>query len=408
MISPVGPDGPPPFARERKSMSGILRRCAALLASAALTGALVSAPAADADDFSRVDRDPVEGAALVLADGREVDTALFSLRVADEASVRAYAARVEEEVRPRTAYVESAWSDNPGWTGSDPSPAPADRANWIVSHSYPAVDLGLLSQVTGLVQLDEAGAIAATQAALWHVLEGAEPDRSANDLAVVALYEFLVAGSGTAADHTTARSLELSPSHVEEVAPDEPLGPLTVHSSAADPVQVSVRGAPAAWLVDGAGDQVTQADDGAELFLDVDPSVPAGVVTLHLLGQDVSLPEGRLFTGRDGVRTQPLITAEEVSATSSASATLTWHPEQTAEPSPEETPEPAPSEEPPALGEAPDEAPTGVETPAGADDRIPGEGLARTGTWLSGLLIIAGALVVSGLLILVLGRKRRG
>ena len=389
-------------------MSRILRRCAALLSSAALTGALVGAPAADADDFSRVDRDPVEGAALVLADGHRADTALFSLRVADETSVRAYAAQVDEEVRPRTAYVESAWSDNPGWTGTDQAPDPADRANWIVSHSYPTVDLPLLTQLTGLVQLDERQAIAGTQAALWHVLDGAEPDRLANDLVVVALYEFLVAGSETASDNATTRSVEVAPSHMEAVAPDAPLGPLAVNSAGTDPVQVSVRGAPASWLVNADGEQVTQASDGDELFLDVDPSVPAGVVTLHVLGQDVPLPEGRLFSGRDGVRTQPLVTAEEVSATSSTTATFTWHPEQTAEPSSEEPPEPTPTEAPPALGEAPDDAPTEVATPPEADDRIPGDGLARTGTWLSGLLIIAGALVVSGLLILVLGRKRRG
>ncbi|MFD3686562.1 thioester domain-containing protein [Nocardiopsis sp. NPDC058631] len=389
-------------------MSGILLRCAVLLSSAALTGVLVSAPAADADEFSRVDRDPVEGASLVLADGHEADTALFSLRVADQASVRAYAAQADEEVRPRTAYVESAWSDNPGWTGAGQGADPADRANWIVSHSYPTVDLPLLTRVTGLVQLDERQAIAGTQAALWHVLDGAEPDPLANDLAVVALYEFLVAGSEAATGNATTRSVEVSPSHVEAVAPDAPLGPLTVNSAGPDPAQVSVRGAPASWLVDGDGDQVTQASDGDELFLDVDPSVPAGVVTLHVLGLDVPLPEGRLFTGRDGVRTQPLVTAEEVAATSSTTATITWHPEQTAEPSSEETLEPTPTEAPPARGEAPDDGPTEVATPAGADDRIPEDGLARTGTWLSGLLIIAGALVVSGLLILVLGRQRRG
>lgn len=388
-------------------MSGILRRCAALLSSAALSGVLVSAPAADADDFSRVDRDPIGGAPLVLADGSEADTALFSLRVGDESSVRAYAARTDEEVRPRTAYVESAWSDSPAWAEAEEGAGPADRAHWIVSHSYPNVDLPLVTEATGLLQLDERQAIAGTQAALWHVLDGVEPDRSANDLVVLALYEYLVAGSATAADNATARSLELSPSHVEAVAPDAPLGPLTVNSAGSDPVRVSVRGAPASWLVDADGDQVTQALDGGELFLDVDPSVPAGVVTLHVQGQDVPLEEGRLFTGRDGVRTQPLVTAEEVSGTSSTTATLTWHPEQTAEPSAEEPSPTAPREQPPALGEVPDADPTASATPVEEGDRIPGEGLALTGTWLSGLLIIAGALVVSGLLILVLGRKKR-
>ncbi|WP_150237366.1 thioester domain-containing protein [Nocardiopsis quinghaiensis] len=390
-------------------MSGILRRCAALLSSAALVGTLVGVPAASADDFSRVDRDPVTGAVLVLADGREVGTALFSLRVAAQDSVRAYTAASDEEVFPQAAYVESTWSDSPQWTETPHETDPPDRANWIVSHSYPTVDLPALTERADLSQLDESQAIAGTQAALWHVLDGAEPDREANDATVVALYDHLVEGSAAAVDSTVSRSLDVTPAHVEAIDPGEPLGPLTVHSSGSDPVKVSVRGAPVSWLVDGDGEQVAQAYDGDELFLEVDPSVPAGVATLHARGQGVPLPEGRLFTGRDGVRTRPLVTAEAGTATSSATATFTWHPEQTGESSPEGTPGPVPEEESPSLGEADQEATPEEGThqePPEAEDRIPEDGLAHTGTWLSGLLVIAGALVVSGLLILLLGRRR--
>lgn len=388
-------------------MSGILRRCAALLSSSALVGTLIGAPAADADDFSRVDRDPVEGAVLVLDDGREVGTALFSLRVAEHSSVRAYTVTADEEVHPYAAYVESEWSDSPEWTETPGETDPADRANWIVSHSYPAVDLASLPEGEDLSQLDEARAIAGTQAALWRVLNGVEPDPDANDPAVVALYDHLVQGSADAADNTASRSLDVSPSHVEAVAPEEPLGPLTVYSSGAEPVSVSVRGAPASWLVGGDGEQVTQVGDGEQVFLDVDPEVPAGVATLHLHGRDFPLPQGRLFTGRDGVRTRPLVTAEAGSATSSAAATFTWHPEQTEEPVAGESPGPVPEEELPSPEEATQEEVPAEEVSPPAEDRIPEDDLALTGTWLSGLLVIAGALVVSGLIILVLGRKRR-
>ncbi|WP_435110062.1 thioester domain-containing protein [Nocardiopsis synnemataformans] len=388
-------------------MSGILRRYAALLSASALIGTLLGAPAASADDFSRVDRDPVAGALLVLADGREVDTALFSLRVAEHASVRAYTVTADEEVQPYAAYVESAWSDVPEWTETPQETDPADRAHWIVSHSYPAVGMESLLEGSDLSQLDEARAIAGTQAALWHVLEGVQPDPAANDPAVMALYGHLLEGSASAADNTSSRSLAVSPSHVEAVAPEEPLGPLTVHSSGAEPVSVSVRGAPASWLVDADGEQVTQTSDGEQVFLDVDPSVPAGVATLHLHGRDFPLPQGRLFTGRDGVRTRSLVTAEAGSATSSATATFTWHPEQTEEPVAGASPEPVPEEDPPALDEAVEEEVPTEEVSPTAEDRIPEDDLAVTGTWLSGLLIIAGALVVSGLIILVVGRKRR-
>lgn len=388
-------------------MSGILRRCAALLSSTALVGSLVGAPAADADDFSRVDRDPVRGTPLVLSDGRAAATELHSLRVADHASVRAYTATVDGQVRPHTAYVESAWSGASQWTTTPGATDPVDQAHWIVSHAYPQVDLAPLAEQAGLPWLEEQQAIAGTQAALWHVLEEGEPDPDANDPSVLALHEHLVRGSEAAVDDTLSRSLEILPAHVEEVAPDAPLGPLTVHSAGEEAVTVSVRGAPPSWLVDGNGEQVTHRHDGEQVYLDVDPSVPAGVVTLHVSGEDVPLPEGRLYTGRDGVRTRPLVTAEAGSAASSTVATLTWHPEPTRSPAPEPSPETAPPTPPPASGETPrEEVPPASASPE-ATDRIPEDDLPRTGTWLAGLLVIAGALVVSGLIILVLGRKKR-
>lgn len=387
-------------------MSGILRRCAALLSASALIGTLAAVPAA-ADDFSRVDRDPVAGLPVVLTDGDEADTALFSLRVADEDSVRAYALVVDEEVRPRTAYVESAWADRAEWTETDWVSDPADRANWIVTNSYPNLALPALSAASSVVDLTEEHAIAATQAALWSVLDGVELDPDANHEDVLALYTYLVEGSGVADGGTTARSVEVSPAHSEVVSPEEPLGPLTVSSSGEDPVGLSVRGAPASWLVNAEGQEVSQAHDGDEVYLDVDPSVPAGVATLHVRGSRVPLEEGRLFTGREGVRTQPLITAEPGSATSSTTATFTWHsedPEEPAEEADAETVEP----EVPEARDLPSAEPLVEDTESPeADDRNTAGGLALTGTWLSGLLVIAGALVVSGLLILVLGRKRR-
>lgn len=387
-------------------MSGILRRCAALLCASTLIGALSTSPA-HADGFSRVDRDPMAGAPVLLEDGQELETALFSLRVADEDSVRAYAMMVDEEVRPRTAYVESAWADRPEWTDTVRDTDPADRANWIVRHSYPNLPLASLALEIGSPVLEEHTAIAATQAALWHVFDDVDPSPEGNSEEVLRLFEYLVEGSSAAEGGTTARSLELSPTQVEAIVPGEPLGPLTVSSSGEGEVQVSVRGAPASWLVDSEGREVSQVSDGDEVYLDVDPSVPAGVATLHARGPGVPLPEGRLFTGREGVRTQPLITAEPGTATSSTTATITWHAEEppeagtegepvTPEPEPETTPTEPPTDEPEVVTEVPKN-----------EDRNQGDGLALTGTWLSGLLVIAGALVVSGLLILVLGRKRR-
>ncbi|WP_304453548.1 thioester domain-containing protein [Nocardiopsis sp. YSL2] len=395
-------------------MRGIPLRCAVLLASAGLFGTLTGAPAATADEFSRVDRDPVVGAELVLDDGRSASTSLFSLRVGARNSVRAYAALVDQEVRPRTAYVESHWSDREGWAQVPQATDPADRASWIVANSYPRVDLTPLAVGAGALHVDQAQAIAGTQAALWHVLDGADLDRDANDAAVVAVYDLLVDGSAEAVDTAAEPSLDVSPDVLEAVAPEAPLGPLTVGSAGSGSLRLSVHGAPASWLVDGEGQRVSRAGDGDSLYLDVDPSVPAGVATVHVHGRGLPLPEGRLFTGRDGASTQPLVTAEPGTMNGSAAATLTWHRSTPSEPEEEEA---ARSEEPvaeegpatqaPAAGSARVEEPSPPESPSANDDRIPDDDLASTGTWLSALLIIAGALVVSGLLILVLGRRRR-
>ena len=389
-------------------MSGFLRRCVALLSASALIGTLSSAPAA-ADDFSRVDRGPVAGTTVVLGNGDEADTALFSLRVADEDSVRAYALDTGEEVRPSTAYVESSWSDRADWSETDGVTDPADRANWIVTNSYPNRDLADLGAASDLMDLDEGRAIAATQAALWQVLDEVSLDPEANDEDVLALYAYLVEGSEDAEAGSTAPSVEVSPAQLDAVAPQEPVGPLAVSSASGGPTEVSLRGAPASWLVDAEGREVSQVVDGDEVYLDVDPSVPAGVATLHVRGYEVPLAEGRLFTGREGVRTQPLVTAEPGSATISTAATVTWRADaQEAEGPGEAAAEPEEREAAPErLDEAPTEPAEDVVTSPEADDRNSEEGLARTGTWLSGLLVVAGALVVSGLLILVLGRKRR-
>ncbi|MEU2943465.1 thioester domain-containing protein [Nocardiopsis alba] len=400
------------FVQERLSMSDILRRCAALLSASALIGALTTAPAL-AEDFSRVDRDPVMGSPVVLEDGREAETALFSLRVADEDSVRAYPMLLDEEVRPRTAYVESEWTDTPHWTGTSAAPNPADRANWIVSNSYPNESLPSLALASGLPFVEGPEAIAATQAALWNVLDGTELDEESNSQTVLRLYDHLVEGSRSAETGATARSLEVTPNQLEAVAPEEPLGPLTVSVAGGGSVQASLRGAPASWLVDADGREISTVEDGEDLYLAVDPSVPAGVATLHLRGDKVPLEEGRLFTGREGVRTQPLITAEPGVATSATSATLTWNGEKPPESEVEDEEEAAPpvvdeSEPPPPEEDTATEPPEASPTATDGDDRNQEKsGLAITGTWLSGLLVIAGALVVSGLLILVLGRKRR-
>lgn len=383
-------------------MTGILRRCAALLSTAALGVAMTSAPAAS-EDFSRVNGTPVHGVPVVLASGEEEPTALYGLRVGEHGAVHAYAASTDHEVQANSAYVESGWSGVEGWSGTSEETDPSDRANWIVSNSYPNVPLAELAQETDHPDLDEAEAVAATQTALWQVLDGVEISPGANEPAVVDMHDHLVEHSAGSEMGEPASSVEVDPPHLELASPDEPLGPLELSSTGDGPLALSLRGAPESWLVDADGAQLGSAHDGDEVYLDVDPDVSSGVATLHVRGDGVPLPEGQLFTGRDGISTTPLVTAEPGTATTTATATFTWYPPEDAssgdgdedtEPPADEAPEPG------TVGEA-------EEAAAETDEPASGNHLASTGTWLSGLLVIAGALVVSGLLILALGRKRR-
>ena len=384
-------------------MTGILRRCAALLSSTALGVAMASAPAA-AEDFSRVSGTPVHGVPVVLASGEEEPTSLYGLRVGEHGAVHAYAASTDHEVQANSAYVESGWSGVEGWSGTSEETDPSDRANWIVSNSYPNVPLDELAQETDHPGLDEATAVAATQTALWRVLDGVEISPGANAPAVVDMHDHLVEHSAGSEMGEPSGSVEVDPPHLELSSPEEPLGPLELSSTGDGPLALSLRGAPESWLVDAEGEQLGSAHDGDEVYLDVDPDVSSGVATLHVRGDGVPLSEGQLFTGRDGISTAPLVTAEPGTATSTATATLTWYPDEDSpaddevartEPPVDEAPEPDTGGEP-------------EESVAENDERASGNHLASTGTWLSGLLVIAGALVVSGLLILVLGRKRRG
>lgn len=383
-------------------MTGILRRCVALFSSAALGVAMASAPAA-AEDFSRVSGTPVHGLPVVLASGEEEPTALYELRVGEHGAVQAYAASTDHEVQANSAYVESGWSGVEGWSGTSEQTDPSDRANWIVSNSYPNVPLDELAQETDHPDLEEAEAVAATQTALWRVLDGVEISPEANEPVVVDVHDHLVERSAGSEMGEPAGSVEVDPPHLESSSPDQPLGPLELSSTGDGPLALSLRGAPESGLVDAEGKQLDSAHDGDEVYLDVDPDVSSGVATLHVRGDGVPLPQGQLFTGRDGVSTAPLVTAEPGTATSTATATLTWYPD-------EDTPagdEVAETEPPADEVPEPDTGGEAEEPAAETDERASGNHLAGTGTWLSGLLVIAGALVVSGLLILVLGRKRR-
>ncbi|MFC3995166.1 thioester domain-containing protein [Nocardiopsis sediminis] len=388
-------------------MPGFARRWTAVLCAAAAIGTGV-APATAADGISRVDPTPVAGSTVRLTDGAAAETSLYRILIDDGVSVTAYCADISISVDPQVTYVEGPLAGAEGIPDGAAAPL-----NWIVRNSYPLVDLDRLGTASGVPGLDQERAIAATQAAVWHYTNGTElaarPGErgGGNHPAVGALYRYLVDSAGRSELPDPRPTLELSPGRLEGGDPALPLGPLTVRTTDTGPVELSVKGGSALRLADADGATITQAADGEEFFLHVDPAAPAGVATVYAQADDATVEPGRLFTGRDGVQTQPLLTAEPAVSPSTATVKVDW----SASPAPAEEPAPPPSEEPPATASppspsAPEPSPTRPPVVI-ADDRRPDRDLAFTGTWAGALVAIGAGLLVAGAAMVYATRRRK-
>ncbi|QBI52962.1 thioester domain-containing protein [Streptomonospora litoralis] len=401
-------------------MSGFARRC--LAAAAALAIAAGVPLPASAESITRVAPDPAPGATVRLADGSAAETSLYRLMAGEDVAVDAYCADISTSVNPRAAYTEAEW-DGSGVPRS--APAASAAVSWITGHSYPEVGLKTLRTLSGATALDREQAIAATQAAVWHHTNGVNLARgtgrqAGNAASTLDLYDYLLAGAEENGGAEPGATLALAPARVEGADPAAAIGPLTVETTSSGPVAVWVRGAPNGRITDGEGGAVELVRDGEEFFLRLPPETPAGVATVYARVTDAEVRPGRLYAGKDGVRTQPLVAADHVVTSATAVAKVDWVPEAPAAEA-DPRPEPPESARPPAQPDERDQAPSAApsarptaeasspspEEVVVAEDRRPDEHLAQTGTWLGTLLILGLALVAVGAAVLYLARRRR-
>ncbi|GAA2005990.1 hypothetical protein GCM10009799_36840 [Nocardiopsis rhodophaea] len=394
-------------------MRHILRRCGAVLTTVAAL-CLGAAPTDAADGIARVDRDPVSGETIRLSDGTDVETSLYHLRVDGTTSLPAYCADISTSVDRTAAYTEASWETDPAGRGIDPGPV-----SWIVRNSYPKVDLDQLGADSGVAGLGKRQAIAGTQAAIWHFtndieLEGALNLGDRRSAAVSALYDYLVGGAAESATAPPVPSVAVTPDRIAGADPAEPLGPLTVRTTDDAPVAVAVKGARSARLIDGEGAPITEVPNGETFYVEVDPAVPEGIATVYARAENAVLAAGGLFTGKDGVRTQPLVTAGAGTSSRTASAKVDWSGdrsvEETAEaPSPPPTPTSAPSGPAAPTASVPSPPPPApADSPGGvvvADDRRPENELGLTGTWAGSLILGGAALLVVGASVIYLSQR---
>ena len=150
-----------------------------------------------------------------------------------------------------------------------------NKINWALRHSYPFVALDKLA-VSGL---DNKEAIAATQAAIWHLLVEDLDLADTNNEHVLALYKVLTGDQNTGATNDKEPVLELTPATGSGKA-GEKVGPVTVKTTAKELTLTVPDGVK---VVDKDGKDIAAKDikDGTELFFQV-PAGAAGQGTVEL------------------------------------------------------------------------------------------------------------------------------
>ncbi|MGV2385662.1 MAG UNVERIFIED_CONTAM: thioester domain-containing protein [Thermobifida fusca] len=358
--------------------------------------------AAESTSIARVDRNGTPGENVHFTNGESATTTLFELRVDDDTTVAAYCVDVSRNVDYTAAYTMAEWPQLPG-------AAHAGKIVWIVRNSYPVLPLEEVAEHSGIDGLSAEQAIAGTQAAIWHFSNGIQlrpPGFGDSGAAHVhALYRYLL-------DHATPVAepdapLGLVPTEVVGETSSS-LGPLTVHTTGDAPVRLTVNGIGEAALVDTDGSPVFEARDGDEILLALPADVEEGTATVYARTDQAEILPGLVYTGKDGVQTQPLVVADTATIALTVAARVSWNaPDSAASASPSGSPSDAPAPEQSASAPAPT-PPAEPAAPIVAEDKRIEADLPLTGTWLGAVL--AGALALLGLgavLILVTWRRRR-
>ena len=362
-----------------------------------------AAPASATGATGTVDTHNTIDGVNVEIDNKELSTQLIPIRLAGGGRVLTYCIDFTTAARDRAAMVEDDWKNYPNpSTSFKAKPA---NVNWILQNSYPHLELDTLREASGVEQLDEREAIAATQLAIWHFSNRTEPGGS-NDHDVLALYAYLTGAANTGLTAEPTPTLDLAPAMATGKAGSK-IGPLTVRTTAKT-VRLTFRGDSGATLTDASGAPVTEAANGTKLYVTVPAGAAAGKAAIEA-SVSAMIQTGRLFRG-DGVETQTLITASNSPVEVDDRAAATWRtagqpaPPTATPPAPTPTATPAPTETP-KPSETP--APSDTPSPSGSADEGGAGGLPVTG-FQTGVIAGVGVLLLGGgLALFFLSRRRK-
>lgn len=359
---------------------------ATALAALAPSGA---ANAQEDDDSAPVSGDIVVEAGLELrgsVDGEQWNTWANILGLTPhggEATLRVYCIDIRAELDGDSPYTEGDWEES--------GVANLEKVRWVLFNGYPNVTAESLLADAGAAPAEdwdeartERVAYAGTQAAVWHFTDdfaldvddaviGGDEEQSAG---VAAVYEHLTANAGRIPDPSEFY-IELD--GVEEASyEDERFGPYTIRSTAG-PVTMSAEGG---GLIDAEGREVEMLDDGEDFFIVLDEGSEQITVTAHA---SYDLPVGRVFMPTAA----ETLAAEPVGSGGSQMLIL-------AQPRAAEIP----AEWSFAL-QLPEEEPPAETTPEAAPPKLPATGTNLTTIFAAGL-----ALLVGGLTVLSLAKRR--
>ncbi|MFE4871081.1 LAETG motif-containing sortase-dependent surface protein [Streptomyces sp. NPDC056682] len=314
-----------PSARKR----GALRLATAIAVSGLVAaGAIAGAGAAVADTPDQQGQGGAtatiqgleEGSydqAVIHGNGRDekVSAGLFRMNVDGGGTLRTYCIDIHNPTQTEAKYNETPWSGTSLNSNKD-----AGKIRWILEHSYPQVnDLDKLAKAAGITdKLNNGLAAAGTQVAIWRYSDGAKVE--ATNKNAEALADWLFKSAQNVAEPTA--SLTLDNASVAGKA-GQKLGPVTVHTNA-DKVTVAASEelkAAGVKVVNKAGQTVSTAANGAQLFFDVPATAQPGTGSLRLQAT-TQVPVGRAFASESKSQTQ--ILAGSSDSTVNAVAKVTW------------------------------------------------------------------------------------
>lgn len=372
------------------------RRWAALMLGSAAVLLVTALPAAAGTTGTFIGS--VAGGTSVKIGGQQTRTSLLGLRLEDGTQLETYCVELDVRAQANATLAESPWSEYPD-RGEQFNVHP-EKVLWILHNSFPTVDLPALSEKAG-AELDKQEAIAGTQAAIWHLSNGANLD-SDNPADIKALYAYLIGPANVGVTEQPAVSLSITPETADEMQAGKLAGPFTLHTTAHE-VELTVEGPDGVTIVDADGKPLADVADGTKFWLSAPDGDKTGEATVKASAQ-AEVQKGRLFVGVNNKDkpTQTLIVASNTKTKAKAEAEAKWVEKVIPTTTTTTTESSSTETQPPATTTTPSNAFTETTTAPPAQ----GGSLPNTGASILQPLGIAMLLLGAGIGLLLLQRRR--